>query len=184
MKSTLAFHTGRVQKRFAAFFRLIVFITILGTTAFSAPPMQNPPNVGTWEDLKEMGFSDWRISKYSYMGQMADGGSIGFLFSIEPGNSFKLIAANGTYLTKDERTLGIEQSFFISVLNEEKLAVWFKVEKDSSEEKELLEKLETASRSATGVNSYDPRLLRTAIEHIKSRKELSSLARDNGGMAN
>lgn len=183
MKSLLDRSPSRVQKRFASFLCLLVFIPVLGTNAFPAP-RQTPPNVGTWEELKRMGFPEWAISKYSYKGQAADGGSLGFYFFTEDNESFILVAANGTYLTENDIALGIEQKFFVVVGNETEKPIWFEVEKDSKNEKELIEKLETALRSATGVDSNDPGFLRIAISHIKSRKDLPDLFEDNGDVAN
>lgn len=183
MASTLALHTRLIQKRFATFICWIFLIPVLATTVFTAPRV-TPPNVGTWEELKEMSFFEWVISKYSYRGQAADGGSQGFRFFTERGESFHLLAAHGLYLTVDDDALGIEQKFFIIVGNETEKPIWVEVEKNSKNEEKLIEKLEMALRSATGVDSYDPGFLRVAISHLKSRKVLPYLFEDDGGSAN
>lgn len=165
--------------RISILYQILLFL-ILVSIACADPPRQAPPKGGTWEELKSRGFTEWRILRYSYRGQIADGGSLLFRFYIEGDESFALVAAHGLYLTDDDVARGIEQSFFILVKDGDTGSKWFKVRKDSEEEVELIKKLEAALLGATGVDSYDPGILSLAISHIKSRKQLPDPFEEEG----
>ncbi len=144
---------------------LLLAIPII-TTLVQSDDSLLPPNDlrAEWTGLHEQKFSDWTIKTFYGWGIVADGSSKMFSFESHSGERFNLLVANPAYWTAEEKQEGC-QVFFVIHKN-----LFYRIQKDSEEEKNMINKLIKAAERLTGKGENDPKLLTILAKRLESRE--------------
>jgi hypothetical protein len=140
-------------------------MALLTMCAIASGDVQLPPKElrAEWSDLKELKFTEWTIKSFNGWDVPFDGGSKVCFFESASGEKFDIMAANLAYWTDAEKKAG-KQVFFVIHKNR-----YYRIEPNSDQERNVIEKLETAKSTLSGEGNKDPRLLAGLIDRLRSR---------------
>ena len=126
-------------------------------------PFNPPPDwVNNWDNIRDQ-FLKWKIAKFEYKGEAADGGSKVFQFQTTDGTEFQVVVACSVYWTKEDL-----------VKKQQPIHLWtagkhYLVEPDSEIEDRLIAMMERAAEDLRGDGRKHPKYLTRLREEIKSR---------------
>jgi hypothetical protein len=127
------------------------------------PPFNPPPDwVNNWDNIREP-FLNWKIDKFEYRGEAADGGSKGFKFHTTDGTEFYMVVLCSWYWTKEDLAK-----------NQQPIHLWtgdkrYCVEAGSEIEARLIAMMDRAAEDLRGDGRKHPKYLTRLREEIKSR---------------
>lgn len=151
------------KKMKLTFLTVLVWIrSTLGLMAQMTPFSPPPDWVNNWDNIREP-FLKWKIAKFEFKGEAADGGSNVFQFQTTDGTEFQVVVACSLYWTKEDRAK-----------KQQPIHLWtrgkhYLVEPGSEIEARLIAMIDRAAEDLRGDGRKHPKYLIRLSEEIKSR---------------
>lgn len=153
-----------MKRMYALALCLFAFLGAVCQAQIQLPPAEQ---IGELADLQKRNFFEETIASFNGWDTPFDGGSKVFFFQTVSGQIFYITAGSRHYWNESDKQ-NMSQPYFIV------LEKFYRIEPKSVGEEKLLAMLESALPSLTGTDRRNPQIVRSLIEHIRSRKPVVS----------